>query len=171
MAANAAKALEIVRAYRTCELTTLSRDGSPQTWPVFALLLPDGRFLVGTSIGLPQKALNVRRNPKVSMLFSDATGSGVSQPGAVLIQGDAVSEDRIISDVTTEPDLVTLNEMLLARQPAGKFFISRLGRRLFPFYCLRILIHVTPRRALLWPTPDMVGDPEPIDLRELRRVG
>ena len=55
--------------------------------------------MIATSIGLPQKAFNVRRNPKVSMLFSEPTGSGVAEPGAVLIQGDATAEDRIVSDM------------------------------------------------------------------------
>ncbi len=59
-------ALAIVRGYRTCEFTTVSRDGMPQTWPVSALLLNDARILVSTSIGFPQKAFNIRRNPKVS---------------------------------------------------------------------------------------------------------
>jgi hypothetical protein len=68
-------AVEVVAKYRTCEFTTLSRDGSPQTWPVGALLLADGRFLLCTSIGLPQKAFNIRRNAKVSLLFSEPTGS------------------------------------------------------------------------------------------------
>jgi Pyridoxamine 5'-phosphate oxidase len=82
-------ALDIINDYFTCEFTTLSRDGSPQTWPVSPRLLTDGRLLLSTSIGLPQKAFNVRRNPKVSLLFSEPTGSGIKQPGAVLIQGDA----------------------------------------------------------------------------------
>ena len=56
---------DIIRNYRTCEFTTLFRDGAPQTWPVGARLLEDGRFLLTTSIGLPQKAFNIRRNAKV----------------------------------------------------------------------------------------------------------
>jgi hypothetical protein len=118
--------------YRTCEFTTLS-NGSPQTWPVSPLLLEDGRFLIATNIGLPQKALNVRRNPKVSLLFSDPTGSGITQPGAVLVQGDAVSENRIVGDVSSEPALAALAETVFARQPEGSsFMISRLGRLMFP---------------------------------------
>ena len=44
---------------------------------------------------MPQKAFNIRRNPKVSMLFSEPTGSGIDVPGAVLVQGDATAYDRI----------------------------------------------------------------------------
>ncbi len=29
---------------------------------------------------MPQKAFNIRRNPKVSLLFSEPMGSGIAQP-------------------------------------------------------------------------------------------
>jgi Pyridoxamine 5'-phosphate oxidase len=163
-------ALEVIREYRTCEFTTLSRDGSPRTWPVSPLLLDNGRFLVATNIGLPQKALNVRRNSKVSLLFSEPTGSHVTDLGAVLIQGDATAEDRIVTDISSEPDLAALAETVFARQPAGSFMGTWLGRRLFPYYFVRILIYVTPRRAYLWPTRDFGRAPEQFDVEELQRV-
>jgi hypothetical protein len=164
-------AVEVVVKYRTCEFTTLSRDGSPQTWPVGALLLEDGRFLLCTSIGLPQKAFNIRRNAKVSLLFSEPIGSGVTEPGAVLIQGDATAEDRVVSDMMAEPDLAAFMQTWFGRQPAGAFMSSWLGRRLLPFYYWRILIYVTPRRAAFWPTRDFTSVPQALDLSELRRVG
>jgi len=162
-------ALAIIREYRTCEFTTLC-NGSPQTVPVSPLLLDDGRFLTATSIGLPRKAFNVRRNPKVSLLFSDPTGSGITQPGAVLIQGDATSEDRIVADISSDPDLTTLAATVTARQPASFFMTSPLGRRLFPYYWMRLLIHVTPVRVYFWPTRDFAQAPQHIDPRELRDV-
>ena len=76
-----AAALDIIVNYRTCEFTTLSRDGSPQTWPVATRLLEDGRLLLCTSIGMPQKAFNIRRNPKVSLLFSRRWAAGSPSPG------------------------------------------------------------------------------------------
>jgi hypothetical protein len=107
----------------------------------------------------------------VSLLFSDPTGSGITQPGAVLIQGGAISEERIVSDISSEPDLAALAETVFARQPAGSsFMISRLGRRLFPIYCIRILIHMSPRRAYFWPTRDFTKPPQQIDLEEPQRV-
>jgi Pyridoxamine 5'-phosphate oxidase len=163
--------IDVIDGYFTCEFTTIGRDGSPQTWPVSPRLLADGRFLVATSIGLPQKALNIRRNPRVSMLFSEPTGSGISEPGAVLIQGDATSEDRVIADVTADPDFEALAETLTIRQPAGAFMTSQLGRRLFWAYHLRLLIHVTPRRAFHWPDRDFSSAPVELDLAEVRRVG
>lgn len=162
--------LDVIDRYFTCEFTTLGRDGSPQTWPVSPRLLGDGRFLLATSIGLPQKALNIRRNPKVSMLFSDPTGSGVDAPAAVLVQGDAVCEDRIVSDVAAVPEFASLAETLTARQPSGAFMTSWLGRRLFWAYHLRLLIYVTPRRAHYWPDTDFTRAPTELDLGEVRRV-
>jgi general stress protein 26 len=100
--------LDIIENYYTCELTTLSRDGSPQTWLVTRRLLTDGRLLFTTSIGLSQKAFNVRRNPQVSLLFSEPTGSGVAEPGAVLLQGDATAADDIVTGMSSDPDLAAL---------------------------------------------------------------
>jgi hypothetical protein len=164
-------ALDIIDRYFTCEFTTLSRDGSPVTWPVSPRLQADGRFLLGTSIGMPQKAFNIRRNPKVSMLFSEPTGSGVARPGAVLVQGDATAEDRIVTDPSTDPDFTALMETITGRQPAGAFWSAWMGRRLgWPYY-IRLLIYVTPRRALFWPTRDFSTVPEELDISEVRRVG
>ena len=131
---NVPDALAIIKSYRTCEFTTVFRDGTPQTWPVSPLLLRDGRFLLCTSIGFPQKAFNIRRNPKVSLLFSEPTGSGLSNPGAVLIGGDAVAEDRVIADMTSSPELAALVRTVMERQPSSRFMSSFVGRRMFPSY-------------------------------------
>ena len=68
---------EVFREFWTCELTTLAKDGTPVTWPVAFFFRPErGRFLISVTIGLPQKVFNIRRNPKVSLLFSNPTASG-----------------------------------------------------------------------------------------------
>jgi len=162
--------MDVIDNYFTCEFTTLARDGSPVTWPVTPRLLEDGRFLLTTSIGLPQKAFNIRRNPKVGMLFSEPTGSGVAEPGAVLIAGDATAEDPIVSDVSSDKDLAALLETLVIRQPAGALWSSWLGKRMWWSYYMRILIHVTPRRAWFWPSRDFAASPEELNLSEVRRV-
>ena len=62
-------------------------------------------------------------------------------------------------------------ETVAKRQPAGAFWSSALGRRMWWSYYMRILIYVTPRRALFWPTRDFTQAPEELDLSEVRRVG
>ncbi len=167
----AAAFLDIIDNYFTCEFTTLSRNGAPVTWPVTPRLLDDGRFLLTTSIGLPQKAFNIRRNPKVAMLFSEPTGSGITDAGAVLIQGDASAEDRIVTDMASDPDLKALMKTVTRRQPAGAFWSSWAGRRLFWAYYMRILVYVTPRRAYSWADRDFTVPPQELNLNEVRRVG
>lgn len=158
-------ALEILRSYRTCELTTIGKDGMPNTVPLCARLLDDGRFLITTSIGLPQKAFNIRRNPRVSLLFSEPRASGVKQPGAVLVQGNATAEDRIVTDPSSVPELATFFvENIFARQPAGKMWSSWIGQRMMWPYYMRILIYVTPTGIRYWPSRDFASAPQTIEV-------
>ena len=162
------EALAILRRYRTCEMTTLSRDGAPVTWPLCPRRLDDGRFLLTASIGLPQKAFNLRRDPKVSLLFSEPKGSGVKQPGAVLVQGNASCEDRIVTDMASMPDLKAyFTENIFARQPGGKIMSSWFGRRMLGSYYMRLLIYVTPIRILWWPSRDFSAAPEEMEVQHV----
>lgn len=148
--------------FRTCEFSTLAKDGTPVTWPVVPLFQPDKeQFLIITSIGLPQKAFNVRRNPKVSLLFSDPTGSGLVDPPAVLVQGDAEAPDEIGSVL----EFKTLAQVVAQRQPKGAFFSSNpLMRRLFDWYYIRLPIYVTARRLLWWDRGDFSREPHEMEV-------
>jgi hypothetical protein len=125
--------------------------------------------LLTTSIGLPQKAFNIRKNSKVSLLFSEPRASGVKQPGAVLVQGNATAEDKIVSDPSSVPELATyFVENIFARQPAGKMWSSWFGKLIMGPYYMRILIYVTPTSFRYWPTRDFSVAPE---LLEVSHVG
>jgi hypothetical protein len=56
--------LDVVDRYRTCEFATLTRSGVPVAWPTATHYRPDGTFLITTSIALPQKAYNIRRDDR-----------------------------------------------------------------------------------------------------------
>src|SRR5437870_5678274 len=87
----------VFRQVRTCEFTTLAKDNTPITWPTVALYQPTrARFVITASIGLPHTAYNLRRTPRIAMLYSDPTGSGLAAPPTVLVQGDAVCPDEIV---------------------------------------------------------------------------
>lgn len=163
-------AVSIMRRYLSCELTTISREGAPQTWPVSAVLLDDGRLAFCTSIGFPQKAINVRRNPKVSLHFSEPTGSGLASAGAVLVRGDAVADDTVIGDMTARPELTTLVRTVCERQPASSVMRSLIGRNLFASYYLRLLITVAPAGVFYWPTRDFTTNPRSLAVEEVRHV-
>lgn len=149
--------LSVIDAFRTCEFTTLARDGTPITWPTVPFYHAGrGIFIITTSIALAQKALNARRNPHVALLFSDPTASGLVRPPAVLIQGDAVAPDRIETTIT--PDVAAGIGRLFRRQPAGAFYSANaLTRAIFDWYYMRLRIEVTPRRVCWWPEGDFAA--------------
>lgn len=157
----------VLHEFRTCEMSTLARDGTPIVWPTLPFWYPDrGRFLITTSIGLPHKAFNVRRDPRVSLLFSDPRGSGLTAPPAVLVQGDAEAPDEVEASVEGFEDEL---RQVLERQPAGGVYSSNpLTRYLFDWYYMRLKIHVTPRRILWWPEGDFGR--RPLEA-EVARVG
>ena len=144
----------VFQQVRTCEFTTLAKDGTPITWPTVALYQPgNGRFVITTSIGLPHKAFNVRRTPRVAMLYSNPTGSGLAAPPAVLVQGEAVCPDQV---VTQSDELDALGRLVMARQPVStRYSANRLTRWLMDWYMMRLRIYVTPRRIRWWPHGDV----------------
>jgi nitroimidazol reductase NimA-like FMN-containing flavoprotein (pyridoxamine 5'-phosphate oxidase superfamily) len=153
--------VEVFDSFRTCELATVGRDGTPTAWPALPLYRPEtGTFLFTTSIGMPQKAYNIRREPRVSLLFSDATASGLTDPPLVLIQGDATAPDEL----ATEFDgLEEIARRAYERQPVSRHYgVDPLSRRLFGWYYLRLLIHVVPRRVRWWPHGDLSGPPQEV---------
>lgn len=150
----------VFQHFRTCELTTFSSDGAPVTWPVSALYQPEHlRFLFTTSIGFAKKAFNIRRNPKVAMLYSDPTGSGLESPPAVLVQGEGSVSGHFVTAVEGLEDY--WRETIFRRQPSTGFFSSNfITRWLMGWNFMRLIIHVAPRRILWWPGGDFSRPPE-----------
>jgi hypothetical protein len=107
----------VFQEFYTCELSTYSKNGCPTTWPTLpSYLAARGQFIILTSVGLPQKVYNIRRNPRVSILFSNPTGSGLARPPAVLVQGDARVADQIYTRLDQfEPEIRALMGALGAR--------------------------------------------------------
>jgi hypothetical protein len=163
----------VVREFRTCEFTTLSKSGTPVTWPVSARYLPEQEhFLLTTSIGLPQKAYNIRRSPRVSLLFSNPTACGLEHPAAVLVQGDATVGDKVVVSPGAEPGLREYwRETIFRRQPSSAMISSNaLMRKLMDWYYMRLVIHVAPRAWYWWPEGDFSQPACKIELPEAPHV-
>jgi Pyridoxamine 5'-phosphate oxidase len=151
----------------TTEYTTVDPGGQPVTWPVTPYYSPGAPCIdVSTGLGYPKKAKDARANPKVSLLFSDATGSGLDDPPQVLVQGTAQVDDR---------DLAA-NRERYAREAVEKLPGTRdmlppkPVRRLFGWYFTRIYVRVRPERVFLWPDGDPAKEPRLLDahLEEVR---
>jgi hypothetical protein len=154
----------VLREFFTCEFTTVNRQGQPLTWPTLPYFhQPAGQIIVAASIAFPVKALNARRHPQVSLLYSDPTGAQLSNPPAVLIQGDTH-----VFEMDQEPPPAWTREILkmsVRRQPDSKKYLrNRVARRLFLFYYQRLAIIVEPRRILVWPQRDFGQAPQEIEV-------
>ena len=153
----------VLREYRTGEFTTVNKAGQPLTWPTLPYYhAAAGEIVLTASIAFPVKAQNVRRNPNVSLLYSDPTGSGLTSPPAVLVQGTA----RVAEMAGTDPLGGDIFIESVRRQPSALQYVSNpIAQRLFLFYFQRIGIYVQPRRIWLWPGRDMSRPPQEVEVR------
>lgn len=140
----APRTAEVIDTYRTAELTTLGADGTPLTWPTAVWRRPDDTLLVTTSLAYAQKALNVRRDGRVALLFSDPTGTGRTDLPQVSVRGTAICPEEI----RTGPDeAAEYWRRLFERQPHSVGFVRAPGRWLMDWYYMRLFITVTPDRV------------------------
>ncbi len=158
----------VLAAYRTCELATMTRAGVPIAWPAATQYRPEtGTFLVTTSIALAQKAINVRRDPRVCLLFSDPTGSGLVDPPQIQVTGTATCPDRV---VTSPEGLEAYWARLYELQPASRAYAASAPMRwAFDWYYMRLIITITP--TAVERRPPLVAGPAPARLRAGRRGG
>lgn len=141
----------------TTEYTTIGADGQPITWPVTPYYRAGGQEIdITTGIGYPKKANDARNNPRVSLLFSDPTGSGMEQPPAVLVQGTAKVDT---ADLTANRDRYYRESQ--EKLPAIKQMLPpKFIQGLFDWYFTRIYVHVRPERVYVWPGGDFTHEPQ-----------
>ena len=144
----------------TTEYTTIDSRGRPITWPVTPYYSPgDACIDVTTGLGYPKKAKDARQNPKVALLFSDPTGSGLERPPQVLVQGAAQVDDADLAAnreryAREAPEKLPATRDMLPPKPV---------RRLLGWYFTRIYVHVRPERVYVWPEGDPAREPEVLD--------
>lgn len=145
---------DVLNNFFTAEVSTVGKDGTPITWPVCVHYREDrGDFLLSTSIGYPGKVFNLRRNNRISLSYSEPTGSGLSNPPHVVVQGRAKVDEHITTDVKAYEDFWVENVM--GPQPASKMFSSNpLMRWYMDVYYMRIFITVSPVQISWWPNGD-----------------
>jgi hypothetical protein len=144
----------------TTEYTTIDRRGQPITWPVTPYHhREEGCIDVTTGLGYPKKAYDARANPKVALLFSDPTGSGVDDPPMVLVQGTAAMDDHDL-----EANRERYWNESLEKLPATKsMHPPKFLQGMLAWYYTRVYVHVRPERVYLWPKGDVTAEPELLD--------
>jgi hypothetical protein len=154
---------QIQRAFErfiTTEFTTLDGSGQPITWPVTPYYhRGDGSIDVTTGLGYPKKADDAAANPKVALLFSDPTGSGVQDPPMVLVQGTATVDD---SDLTANRDRYRRESLEKLPGTADQQPPKAL-QNWFSWYYTRLYIKVRPERVYVWESGDWGREPQLYD--------
>lgn len=150
----------VFERFVTTELTTIDSQGQPITWPVTPFYRAGAPCIdVTTGLGYPKKANDARRDPRVALLFSDPTGSGLASAPMVLVQGSAEVDDHDLE----------ANAERYARETRDKLpetaalWPPRAVRGLFAWYLARIYIHVRPERVYVWPAGNFDTEPELFD--------
>jgi hypothetical protein len=147
-------------SFITTEYTTIDRHGQPISWPVTPYYRPGDQCIdVTTGLGYPKKAKDALANPKVALLFSDPTGSGMEGAPQVLVQGTAEVDDR---DLMRNRERYTRESV--EKLPATKQMLPpKPLRGLFNWYFTRIYVHVRPERVYVWPDCDATKEPQLFD--------
>jgi hypothetical protein len=146
----------VLDRFVTTELTTIARNGQPITWPVTPYYSPGAPCIdVSTGLGYPKKARDAEANPLVSLLFSDPTGCGLSDPPMVLVQGSAQIDDQDL-----EANRKRYVKESVEKLPAlAKLTPPAPIRRMLDWYYARIYIRVRPERVYVWPGGDISTEP------------
>lgn len=147
---------QVFDRFITTELTTVDSRGQPIAWPVTPYYEPgDATIDITTGVGYPKKALDARRSPRVSMLFSDPTGSGLQDPPMVLVQGSAEVDDRDLDGNRERYRRESLEKLPATKEMLPPKFLESL----FSWYFERIYVKVRPERVFVWEGADPTTEP------------
>jgi hypothetical protein len=136
---------ELFGSYIAAEYCYFTSDGEPLCWPVTPYWYPDRGILgVATGLAYPGKADRAKGNPRVALLFSDPSSSGLSDPPEVLVQGDATVLDENLQENTDR-----YVRELRDKFPAARVGLNPLTVKFLGFYLPRLWIEISPRRILI----------------------
>lgn len=138
--------------YLVCEFTSI-KNGKPITLPLLPFYLSDtGRLVVTSSILFSKKVENVKKNPKVSLLFSNPEGTKAGKH-VVLVQGTATTDDSDL-DHGWEKYLGHWRK----KEPYIDAYLAE--REKFGWFWKRVPIIVEPKKIMAWKNGDTTQPPE-----------
>jgi hypothetical protein len=143
----------------TCEFSSLTRAGTPVTWPVTPYVTDERKTIdISTGITYPLKAERARRDPRVALLFADPEGSGLEKPPVVYVRGHAAVRDANLQAGADRYVSDTLAKLGLAYKGTPWFLLKR-----HRWYWVRIWVEITPLHIAWWPKGNLDAPPETWD--------
>jgi hypothetical protein len=153
---------DVVERFITCEYATVDATKQPIAWPVTPYYRSGAPTIdVTTGLGYPKKAEDARRNPRVAMLFSDPTGSGIEAGIRVLVQGTAEVDDRNLVENRERYWRESWEKLPGMRSMHPPHVV----RGIFNWYYTRLYVKVRPERVFVWPDGDVGREPAVLDSR------
>lgn len=138
IAIDAAERQQYVAAAMTIILISNGRDGYPHAVPMWFIVDDDGCFYM-TTYGRSQKAVNLRRDPRVALLVE--SGTRYDQLKGVLIRGTAEVLDDLELAVRV---LVRIQTKHVGALAEGVEDVMRAQAR------KRVVLKITPERTASW---------------------
>lgn len=158
---------DVFERFITTEYVTIDASGQPIAWPVTPYYHHgEGCIDVTTGLGYPKKARDAEANPSVALLFSDPTGSGLSDPPMVLVQGTAQ-----VDAADLKANAARYRKESAQKLPkAAESMPPSVFDRFMTWYTARLYVHVRPERVFVWPRGDVAAEPTLFDahLEEVR---
>lgn len=130
-----------------CEFTTIGRNGPVITPMQHVWVAERGIFVLSSAVGVRFKLDRIHHDPRVALSLSEFTGSGLTDPPCVLVQGIA-SITRQVSGVAGLEDFWASNLRKKPDQRTAAFDVGLRGDQRRLFY-LRARIEVVPKRIFL----------------------
>ncbi len=158
---------EVFEKYLTAEFTYL--DGKiPRTIAVLPYYDSKKKSIViTTSPAFYKKVACVKKNPRVSVLFSNPKYSGADEKAVVLVQGIAKVSENIEENLNYLMNLMINQKECWKKTVLAKMaeeLTSPIAKKLMDWYVYRILIEVKPRKLLLWRDGNIENDPEELEV-------
>jgi PPOX class probable F420-dependent enzyme len=129
---------EFLRRAKTLILSTIDHRGYPHSVPMWYEM--DGPTFFMTTYAKSQKAMNLRRDPRVALLVE--SGESYDTLKGVLIRGRA----ELVSDVHQCADIL----LRVHQKMAGSALPAGVGEALRMQARKRVIIKVTPERISSW---------------------
>ena len=146
--------IETLENALVCEFTVISHTGRPITHPLLPLYdREESRLYVTSSVLFSKKLDHIKKNPKVSALFSNREGIRVSPYRTVLIKGKAkVGEEDV------HRGWEKLLPLWRKKEPYIDNFVKM--RYALPLFWERSIIEIDPFKLYLWPNGDTESPPK-----------
>jgi len=136
------------------ELTTLSQRG-PASFPMTPLYNRDLKAIVFTSeIAHARKAINMKRDPRVSVTYTHSTGTKLGYKPVIVVQGTA----KVIDD-DLESGWLKYFEQYQKRSPQSSKTLAE-RRSMASHISRRTIMEIYPNRIFAWKDGDTSKRPE-----------